>query len=363
MLTREQFELLLEQYEKDLISPQDRDLLFEAIATGEFDRLLEQRIEFKLRDDPQEGNNLPPLRSSEILQNIFTSEKQNAAILPSRPRKAKYFLLAVAAVLLIGFILFSYIIYNSRSSEIHPLIANDDDMRELTNTTQLSLPVKLEDGSTITLQPGAGIKYPMHFLSGKREVILEGDAFFEVTKNPDAPFLIYNRKIVTQVLGTSFNIKSNKLTHEIEVSVRTGKVEVYENVSTASNESNRKRNGVILLPNQKVTYDEDDGKFVASVADQPLPLSTSTGEKNNISVNNIFEEASLQIVLTYLEKNYGIEIITGNEALYNCLFTGELSQPDLYSRLDVVCQAVGATYEVKGTRILIKGNGCGNPIN
>ncbi len=362
MLTKEQFELLLEKYERDLISPQDRERLFEAIASGEFDQLLEQRIDFKLRDQ-QEGSNLPPLRSSEILQNIFTSEKQNAAILPSRPNKTKHIRLAIATTLLIGIVVFSYLFYPSRTSEIHPLAASSNDIQELTNTTQQAQLVKLEDGSTITLEPGAAIKYPLHFLPGKREVVLEGEAFFEVTKNPDAPFLIYNRKIVTHVLGTSFTIKSNKQTREIEVSVRTGKVEVYENVPTTQSETNKKRNGVILLPNQKVTYDEDDGKFVASLADRPLPIAVERAERINIPVNNVFEETSLQTVLTFLEKNYGIEIITENEALYNCLFTGALSQQDLYTRLDVVCQAVGATYEIKGTRILIKGSGCGKTIN
>ncbi|RYG37284.1 MAG: FecR family protein, partial [Chitinophagaceae bacterium] len=198
--------------------------------------------------------------------------------------------------------------------------------------------------------------YPAHFLPLKREVFLEGEAFFEVSKNAQRPFFVYNNNIVTHVLGTSFTVKANPLTNQVEVSVRSGKVEVYENKGNGKNVDNS--NGVILLPNQKVSYNETARQFAPSLVDSPLPLLTEENGEKPVRRTTVFEEAPLSKVLSSLEKSYGVEIVAENQDLYNCLFTGDISQQDLFTRLEIVCQATGASYEIKGTKVLVKGKGC-----
>ena len=201
------------------------------------------------------------------------------------------------------------------------------------------------------------IHYPAHFLKEKREIFLEGEAFFEVSKNASRPFYVYNNNIVTHVLGTSFNVKVNPKNQQVEVSVRTGRVEVYENIPDAKVTAT-KNNGVILRPNQKVIYDQQTRQFVASLADVPLPIVEELKTEKPDPLNFVFEAAPLKTVLGNLEKSYGIEIVTKNESIYKCLFTGDVSRQDLYTQLDIICQSVQAAYEVKGTMILIKGKGC-----
>ena len=73
------------------------------------------------------------------------------------------------------------------------------------NPTNTPINVILDDSSLVTLQPTAKIYYSVRQFH-KREIFLEGDAFFNVTKNKEAPFYVYAGSLVTKVLGTSFNI-------------------------------------------------------------------------------------------------------------------------------------------------------------
>mgnify|MGYP000246809961 CR=1 FL=1 len=234
----------------------------------------------------------------------------------------------------------------------------DKGMIKANNTTGKPLPIKLEDGSVVTLQPGAILSYATHFAAEKREVYLQGEAFFDVSKNAARPFYVYNNNLVTQVLGTSFNVKINKETKQVEVAVRTGKVIVYENGPDAqSTTTTTKNNGVLLTPNQKVIYHANGRHFVTTLVDAPLPVAVE--ELKQAAVNPfLFEDTPLSEVLEMLESAYNIHIQVENENLNKCPFTGEITDENLFTKLEFICQSIHAAYEIKGTSILIKGSGC-----
>ena len=231
-------------------------------------------------------------------------------------------------------------------------------LQEINNTTALTKKVELEDGSTIVLQPSAKLAYPTHFSKDKREVFLEGEAFFQVTKNPLKPFLVHSGTIVTQVLGTSFTIKPDKKTNRIIVAVKTGKVAVYEDSRQLGlNNEQQKNNGAIITPNQKVTYDAGSRYFVTSLVDNPEPVKLDKEAEPVVALFS-FEDKPLSAVLDELAKTYAIEIVAENENIYQCRFTGNISPQSLYEKLDLICQSTNLAYEIKGTKILIKGKGC-----
>lgn len=100
------------------------------------------------------------------------------------------------------------------------------DMLTLRNSEQTSTFVTtLEDGSVVYLAGNASITYPKHFKKDKREVILKGDAFFEISKNKNSPFTIETDLIKIEVLGTSFNV-SSRGDAVPSLSVNTGEVKV-----------------------------------------------------------------------------------------------------------------------------------------
>lgn len=96
-----------------------------------------------------------------------------------------------------------------------------------------TLVTTFEDGSIIYLGEQASVEYPVHFAENKREVSLQGDAFFEVSKNQERPFIIHTQTAMIEVLGTSFNVKS-KDNDTFSLSVRTGKVKVTSKIDNKS---------------------------------------------------------------------------------------------------------------------------------
>lgn len=222
-----------------------------------------------------------------------------------------------------------------------------------TNYTNSIDTISLEDGSVVSVYPGATLAYPKQFAAGKREIYLEGEAFFKVSKQANRPFFVYNNHLVTQVLGTSFGIRSKN--GQIEVAVQTGKVAVYENKEQQQpGASSRQSNGVIITPNQRVTYFEAGRHFVTSVVEQPRPVPAETDAPRPQPVLN-YNETALSIILKDLENAYALEIELENEQLKNCPFTGDLSGQNLFHQLEGICLVFDASYEVKGTRILLKG--------
>jgi hypothetical protein len=195
-------------------------------------------------------------------------------------------------------------------------------------------------------------------------VYLEGEAFFEVSKNAKRPFYVYYNNLVTHVLGTSFNVKIDKLKKEVEVSVRTGRVEVSERITiSAAANTPVKSNGVVLTPNQRVIYKEETQSFEATLVDTPLPVAPETTMPHNAISRNgnntgLFTEAPMSEIIKYLENTYGIAIEVENENIKNCHFSGDISDINLFSKLDFLCKAIGASYEIKGTKIIIRGKGC-----
>ena len=77
------------------------------------------------------------------------------------------------------------------------------------NTTDRAVQIALADGSSVVLTPRSAVRYPARFATDHRDVYLTGSAFFSVSKDPQRPFRVVTDRVVTQVLGTSFWMKTN----------------------------------------------------------------------------------------------------------------------------------------------------------
>ncbi|MCF2489259.1 FecR family protein [Dyadobacter sp. CY347] len=220
-----------------------------------------------------------------------------------------------------------------------------------TNDTALPLLLALEDGTEVSLLPNSSIEYPAKFQPGKREVFLKGKAFFKVFRDPQKPFFVYTGPIATQVLGTSFWIDSSDDSSAVEVSVVTGKVSVFQRIIGKNNVGENVGNGVVLIPNQRVTYSGKDQSFVTRLVEEPVMLDSYSGAF-------VFNDAPLDKVVDLLEKAYGIDIVLENDKLKNCLFTADLNKQPMFTKLDLISSSVNARYKIRGTKILLSGQGC-----
>lgn len=224
-----------------------------------------------------------------------------------------------------------------------------DDFLVIKNNTEKERSLTLEDGSVVTLAKLSTLRYPRHFDPKNRQVELEGEAVFNIKRDTSRPFFVYSGELVTQVLGTSFKVTSFGHARTIEVQVLSGKVSVYENQEKAT----ESRNGVVLRPNQKITFDKEAKRLIPELVEAPVMVESPVQTREFA-----FEESPLQTVLNALQKAYDVEIVVENPALNNCTFTGDITGLPLHTQLRFICKSVNASYELRGTTVFVNGEGC-----
>lgn len=265
---------------------------------------------------------------------------------------------AAAAIL----ILVGTIVYQQTSIGRNPLSGSilPGDWIKKSNLSGNAVSMTLEDGSVLSLQPSASIYFPAHFGKNEREVHLEGAAFFDVARDIRRPFYVVTGKIVTKVLGTSFWVRNDAGRANQEIDVVSGKVAVYNSHNTDPRTGNA--DGVILQPNEKVTFVGKNEQFITSLVEQPRPIQKDLTNVSGVTANAVqndsmsFVNAKISEVIAALEKEYGITIVPEREEMNDWLFTGDISGIEYFNRIRIICKAIQATYEIKEHRILIKKN-------
>nr|WP_242689074.1 FecR domain-containing protein [Pedobacter sp. SYSU D00535] len=244
-------------------------------------------------------------------------------------------------------------LYRGYVESVHPKVATKvSPYREVSNPGIIRLP----DNSTVILRPGSKIRYADSFTSSKREVYLEGEAFFEVTKDARRPFIVRTEELITKVLGTSFSVKAYKNDKAFSVKVNTGKVSVFAKKTGSEKEflsQNLESGGVLITPNQEVTFHRQETRLVKKRLEIPTDLSIEVAEEKLEFVDTPFSQ-----VITAINKAYDIQIKYDEEKIGNCPLTASLSRQQLYEKLDLICRAVEASYSIENGNIVIKGKGC-----
>jgi transmembrane sensor len=262
--------------------------------------------------------------------------------------------MAAATLLLVGGLIWSIRpTFNEVPIEYEKQISRaETSLKEKVNTTKTQQKILLKDGTKVTLKPGSKLSYT-DFLANQRIVYLKGEGFFEVAKDSSKPFLVYAGHIIVRVLGTSFNVVSNTEKTKSCVSVTSGKVKVYAAGKLNESGSHKKEWEVDIYPNQKVVFDAGTQAFEKSLVAEPVQLM-EVGTANEFN----YTDTSVNSILGDLETAYGVTIRRDNALFESCRVTAPLGDLPLFRKLDIVCQTIGATYEVFGTEIVISGGAC-----
>ncbi len=216
---------------------------------------------------------------------------------------------------------------------------------------QLTLP----DGSRVGLRAGSTLRYRAGLAGPRREVYLTGEAFFDVTANPARPFQVYTKSLVTTVLGTAFLVRAWAGQSAALVRVQRGKVRVSARTPAVATFANREANpaSVVLLPNQQaVALGAVPGRgpqLRKTLADQPVALAAS---------QQLFINEPVARVLSTLSKDYGVAIAYDPAVLQACTVNLAFTTETLYQRLDLLCQALDASYERTDERLVFHSAGC-----
>ncbi len=202
------------------------------------------------------------------------------------------------------------------------------------NGTEISQTYALPDGSFITLSPNSKLHVAFDSLPNTRMVTLQGEAFFDVAPDKSKPFYVLTQRVVTKVLGTSFNIKAFDKDRDITVSVVEGKVSV-----AAANKENI-HHEFILLPKQEAVFNKLRQTMKAKAVDQRLAVDGTFNPPSK------FKEESVATILHSLEKSYHVTIAFDAQAFSTCRITTTFVDESLRDRLSIICAAIGATYKV-----------------
>lgn len=200
----------------------------------------------------------------------------------------------------------------------------------------------LNDGSKVILNSNSVLRYRTDFGETSRDLVLEGEAFFEVYEDASKPFKVETNGITTVALGTSFNIKAEPEANELSVSLITGKVEV-----TGGNESDKK---FILTPGEALIFDREAGSFSKTLFD----LKERVAWKDGIIY---FRDKDLFEALRELEKWYGVEFEVVNiEKAHDDYgkINGEFENESLTNVLKVMSFAKGFKYQITGKKVVIE---------
>ncbi len=241
-------------------------------------------------------------------------------------------------------------------------LKNTNEMNTMPGTRSKTV---LPDGTVVWLNSDSRITYNANFGETKREVILTGEAFFDVAHNEQVPMVVHAKNVNIWVKGTAFNVRSYPESNRVETSLIRGLVEL-----TTNTDPERK---IMLKPNEKIVFDMP-GPVITS---DTIPDNTNTdpvtykpnlyhikqldGSRYNIipeiswTQNElVFDNEAFTDVISKMEKWYNVEIILENKELANKNFSGAFKKEDITTALQGLQFTNSFQFEIKGNTVFIK---------
>lgn len=320
--------------------------------------LINEAKQFVLEIRDFEEKELQKLNQKQIWQRInqsISEEIEEKQTTPLQFFRTTTFRWAASVLLVLSFGLAYFSFFKKEKVSYDSLISSIEEKQawvEYSNNESQPRKIELEDGSVVLLEKNSKLSFPKKFESNKRAVILSGEAFFEITKNPRKPFYVYANEVVTKVLGTSFRVRAFESDKKVTVKVKTGKVSVFSHDNNLLNEPELK--GLILLPNQQAIYNRPTEMLSKHLVEAPMPIMAADNE----NLPEYFDEQPIIKILEVIEKRYGVKILYDEEVLSNCVVTTRLRDESLYEQLDLICTIVGATYKEVDAQIVFESAGC-----
>ncbi|NNE30715.1 MAG: DUF4974 domain-containing protein [Saprospiraceae bacterium] len=195
----------------------------------------------------------------------------------------------------------------------------------------------LPDGSVVTLNQFASLSYTPPDKSGIRKVKLEGDAFFDVARDEEYPFIIGVEDIEVQVLGTSFYVDGRKENPEIQVSVQSGSVEV-----------RTQQESVLLAPEQSAIFDKADKSLEKIPTEDDNFMAWKTGVLS-------YQDANLEEVVFDLNRSYETVVKLENQDMANCPITTTFNDKTLDSIIRIIEETLGVSSSRQNGEIILTG--------
>ncbi|WP_080905109.1 FecR family protein [Parabacteroides sp. Marseille-P3160] len=198
----------------------------------------------------------------------------------------------------------------------HVAVSSSPNVKQTVKRQELYVPagqrarITLPDGTTVWLNANSSLSYPSVF-EKERKVTLTGEAYFDVAKDKENPFIVSTQSINIKALGTQFNVYSYPDAPYVSTTLISGSVQVYC--------PQKETESILLKPNQQLFH--EGKKFnVTNIRDKD-DLLWKEGIYN-------FKSASLRQIIKKLELYYDVKIIVKDPEIFSYIYTGKFRQRD-----------------------------------
>lgn len=275
----------------------------------------------------------------------------------SNPSIVRKYRIAIAVAASIALLLGAwFVFFNNRTGQSKEIV-----LQEIITPLKSIREIKMPDGSMVWLNEGSKLEYGDEFNDKIREVWLTGEAYFDVAKNKEKPFIIHANKVNVKVLGTAFNIKSYPGEKNVETSLIRGSVQV-----TVDDDPSKV---YILKPNQKL---------IVSVADNTTPdsLSAPAHSSNEVKYTTIgkvtdnasdtiiaetswvdrklaFYESTFKDLAIQLERRYNVSFVFKDKRKEELVFTGVFYKQTLEQALHALSISDPFNYRIQDSTVYI----------
>lgn len=287
------------------------------------------------KDSDQLWHSIPLLKPTEQQLDSYKQEAQTLLkrIAPAnkqRRRRLQPTYLKIAAVWIFG-LLCLYPTYQWVSSWSNKQIAQQTIRVENGKKRAVTLP----DGSRLNLNAGTTLSYPSHFSKEERRIKLNGEAYMQIARDEDSPFIIETEAATVKILGTSFNLKTYTSDSLFNLCVESGKVQIERPDVTLT-----------LTANQQVSIDCSSGEFIKENQAVERVLTWQQGAL-------YFHRTPLYAIANQIHRLYNVEIELDSSVDSNERITGEHENPDIHAVLNSICLATGLSHRTQEGKILI----------
>lgn len=327
-----------EQLELSDFLKEDEDI---AVVIKSIDELFDSSLQYSKSVSKEDINKALLL----LHERMYDTVAEVPVTTKSKYGQMKYWLVAASLILMLG----AGIFYLQRTED--PLKSNNVITTQKGSKTDLVLP----DGTKVWVNADTRLSYNKNFGNKTREVVLTGEAFFDVTKDKDRPFIVHTAAMDVKVLGTAFNVRAYKNEANEQATLIRGLVEV-----VLKNKENEK---IVLAPNEKLII---TNKITMSLKTKPTvmqaetPLIKKSTTKKDSLTNEIqwmqnrivFDQERLETIIPVLERWYNVKIeqhITNSQRLYSGIFEND-SIDDVLEALKI---AGGFRYTIQKEKIII----------
>lgn len=259
---------------------------------------------------------------------------------PTRPMPATFsknmlwFKIAAVLVVVLSVAIFSGQLFNRNATQTGVVLASN----------QHKLFKVLDDGTKIWLNKGSSIRYNQAFGKEKRELFLEGEAYFDVAKNQAVPLFIHARNVDIEVKGTAFNVNAYPQNPTVEVALVRGAVQVTDKLH-----GNRQ---VVLKPNEKLSVP------ALALADYAFSLTRVSpnllaNETRWIIDSLVFKKEKLSDLALRMEKKYDLKISIQSAELKEKRFSGVFVNETINEALDALKLSYPFVYTIANKQVVI----------